>query len=92
VEGRQDQSDCQECRRARTDSHFLLTKKYLYANGVRLVRKYKVLPDDTVDVANMEVIMDKTKDPLPGITDGMKVDAKGKYMGIVLRRNCDTYA
>jgi len=41
------------------------------------VRKYKVLPDDTVDVANMEVIMDKAKDPLPGITDGMKVDAKG---------------
>jgi len=52
-------------------------EKYLYANGVRLVRKYKVLPDDTVDVANMEVIMDKAKDPLPGITDGMKVDAKG---------------
>src|SRR6266566_255082 len=47
-------------------------EKYLYANGVRLVRKYKVLPDDTVDVANMEVIMDKAKDPLPGITDGMK--------------------
>jgi gluconolactonase len=52
-------------------------EKYLYANGARLVRKYKVLPDDTVDAANMEVIMDKTKDPLPGITDGMKVDSKG---------------
>jgi sugar lactone lactonase YvrE len=52
-------------------------EKYLYANGVRLVRKYKVLSDDTVDVPNMEVIMDKTKDPLPGITDGMKVDARG---------------
>jgi gluconolactonase len=52
-------------------------EKYLYANGVRLVRKYKVLPDDTLDVANMVVIMDKTKDPLPGITDGMKVDANG---------------
>jgi gluconolactonase len=25
----------------------------------------------------MEVIMDATKDPLPGITDGVKVDVKG---------------
>jgi gluconolactonase len=52
-------------------------EKYLYANGNRLVRKFKVQPDDSVDVPNMEVIMDKTKDPLPGITDGMKVDSKG---------------
>ena len=52
-------------------------EKYLYANGARLVRRYRILPDDTVDVPNMEVIMDATKDSLPGITDGMKVDAKG---------------
>jgi gluconolactonase len=52
-------------------------EQYLYANGNRLVRKYKVLPDDSVDVSSMQIIMDKTKDPLPGITDGMKVDSKG---------------
>lgn len=52
-------------------------EQYLYTNGSRLVRKFKVLPDDTLDVASMQVIMDKVKDPLPGITDGMKVDSQG---------------
>src|SRR5215472_16234058 len=52
-------------------------EQYLYANGNRMVKKFKVQPDDSVDTASMEVIMDKTKDPLPGITDGMKVDSKG---------------
>jgi gluconolactonase len=54
-----------------------LDEKYLYANGARLVRQYKILPDDSVDVAYMKVISDMTAEKLPGITDGMKVDAKG---------------
>jgi gluconolactonase len=52
-------------------------EKYLYANGARLVRQYTILPDDSVDVANMKVVSDMTADKLPGITDGMKVDSKG---------------
>jgi gluconolactonase len=52
-------------------------EKYLYANGARLVRQYAIQPDDSVDVPNMKVLSDMTADKLPGITDGMKVDAKG---------------
>jgi gluconolactonase len=52
-------------------------EKYLYANGARLVRQYEIRADDSVDVPNMKVISDMTADKLPGITDGMKVDAKG---------------
>ena len=52
-------------------------EKYLYANGARLVRRYEIKPDDSVDVENMKVISDMTADKLPGITDGMKVDSKG---------------
>ena len=52
-------------------------EKYLYANGARLVRRYEIKPDDSVDVENMKVISDMTADKLPGITDGMKVDVKG---------------
>jgi len=52
-------------------------EKYLYANGARLVRRYVIQPDDSVDVPTMQVLSDMTADKLPGITDGMKVDAKG---------------
>ncbi len=52
-------------------------EKYLYANGARLVRQYTIRPDDSVDVPNMKILSDMTADKLPGITDGMKVDAKG---------------
>jgi gluconolactonase len=50
-------------------------EKYLYVNGDRKIMRYVVQPDDTV--ANGELFVDMTKDPLPGGTDGMKVDQKG---------------
>jgi gluconolactonase len=52
-------------------------EKYLYANGARLVRRFVIQPDDSVDVPNMQVLSDMTADKLPGITDGMKVNVKG---------------
>jgi gluconolactonase len=52
-------------------------EKYLYANGSRAkyVRRYRVLPDDTV--TDSEMFIDISGDKTPGITDGMKVDIKG---------------
>src|SRR6266480_547119 len=52
-------------------------EKTLYANGSRdkYVRRYRVLPDDTV--ADSQMFIDISGDPTPGITDGLKVDVKG---------------
>ena len=52
-------------------------EKYLYANGSRdkYVRRYRVLPDDTVTDSRM--FIDISGDKTPGITDGLKVDVKG---------------
>ena len=52
-------------------------EKYLYANGSRdkYVRRYRVLPDDTVTGSQM--FIDISADKTPGITDGVKVDIKG---------------
>ena len=52
-------------------------EKVLYANGSqnRYVRRYDVQPDDTL--TNSQMLIDMNSDPLPGITDGMKVDTKG---------------
>jgi gluconolactonase len=50
-------------------------EKYLYVNGARKIMRYEIKPDDTV--ANGEVFVDMSADPLPGGTDGMKVDQKG---------------
>jgi gluconolactonase len=52
-------------------------EKILYANGSqnRYVRRYDVQPDDTL--TNSQLLIDMNSDPAPGITDGMKVDAKG---------------
>jgi gluconolactonase len=52
-------------------------EKYLYANGSqnRYLRRYDVQPDDTL--TNSQMLIDMNSDPLPGITDGLKVDTKG---------------
>lgn len=50
-------------------------EKYLYVNGDRKIFRYEIRPDDTV--TNREVFVDMTADPLPGGTDGMKVDQMG---------------
>src|SRR6266853_1999516 len=52
-------------------------EKILYANGSRdkYVRRYRVLPDDTVTDSRM--FIDISGDKTPGITDGLKVDIKG---------------
>jgi gluconolactonase len=52
-------------------------EKYLYANGsqMRYVRRYDVQPDDTL--TNSQMFIDMNEDKARGITDGMKVDAKG---------------
>jgi gluconolactonase len=50
-------------------------EKYLYVNGDRKIMRHEIKPDDTV--ANGDVFVDMTADPLPGGTDGMKVDQKG---------------
>ena len=52
-------------------------EKYLYANGSRdkFVKRYRVLPDDTVTGGQM--FIDISVDKTPGITDGVKVDVKG---------------
>jgi gluconolactonase len=52
-------------------------EKILYANGSqnRYVRRYDMQPDDTL--TNSQMLIDMNSDPLPGITDGMKVDTKG---------------
>jgi len=52
-------------------------EKYLYANGSRdkFVKRYEVQPDGTL--ANGMMFIDISKDPTPGITDGLRVDSKG---------------
>ena len=52
-------------------------EKYLYANGSRdkFVKRYEVRPDGTL--ANGMMFIDISKDPTPGITDGLRVDSKG---------------
>jgi gluconolactonase len=52
-------------------------EKYLYANGSqnKYVRCYEVQPDDTL--TNSQMFIDMSSDTAGGITDGMKVDAKG---------------
>src|SRR5256885_7558087 len=52
-------------------------EKILYANGSRdkYVRRYRVLPDDTV--TDSQMFIDISGDPTPGITDGLKVDVRG---------------
>jgi gluconolactonase len=54
-----------------------LDERTLYANGSRdkYVRRYRVLPDDTV--TDSQMFIDISGDPTPGITDGLKVDIKG---------------
>ena len=52
-------------------------EKYLYVNGSqdRYIKRYDVQPDDTV--TNGQMLIDLKTDKAPGITDGMRVDAKG---------------
>ncbi len=52
-------------------------EKILYANGSRdkYVRRYRVLPDDTV--TDSQMFIDISGNKTPGITDGLKVDVKG---------------
>jgi gluconolactonase len=52
-------------------------QRILYANGGRnrYVKAYDVNADDTV--GNGRMLIDVHDDPLPGITDGLKVDVKG---------------
>ncbi len=52
-------------------------QKILYANGSRdrYVKRYDVLPDDTV--SNGRMLIDMNSDPAKGITDGLRVDVKG---------------
>src|SRR3984893_3863049 len=52
-------------------------EKFLYVNGSRdkYVKRYDVKPDGTL--ANGGMFIDISKDPTPGITDGLKVDVKG---------------
>jgi gluconolactonase len=52
-------------------------EKYLYVNGSRdnYVRRYEVLPDDTL--ASGKMFIDMSKETERGITDGLRVDTKG---------------
>jgi len=52
-------------------------EKYLYANGSRdrFVKRFEVQPNGTL--ANGMMFIDISKDPTPGITDGLRVDSKG---------------
>jgi gluconolactonase len=52
-------------------------EKYLYVNGSRdsYVNRYDVLPDGSL--ANGKLFIDLSKDPVRGITDGLRVDTKG---------------
>jgi len=52
-------------------------EKYLYANGSRdkFVKRYEVQPNGTL--TNGKMFIDISKDPTPGITDGLRVDSKG---------------
>jgi gluconolactonase len=52
-------------------------EKYLYVNGSRdnYVKRYEVLPDDTL--TNGKMFIDMSKETERGITDGLRVDTKG---------------
>jgi gluconolactonase len=52
-------------------------EKYLYVNGSRdnYVKRYEVLPDDTL--TNGKMFIDMSKETERGITDGLRVDSKG---------------
>ena len=52
-------------------------QKILYANGSRdrYVKRYDVLPDDTL--TNGRMLIDMNSDPARGITDGLRVDVRG---------------
>ncbi len=52
-------------------------QKILYANGSRdrYIKRYDVLPDDTL--TNGQMLIDMNSDPARGITDGLRVDVKG---------------
>jgi gluconolactonase len=52
-------------------------EKFLYVNGSRdnYVKRYEVLPDDTL--SNGKMFIDMSKDTERGITDGLRVDTKG---------------
>jgi gluconolactonase len=52
-------------------------QKILYANGSRdrYVKRYDVLPDDTL--SNGRMLIDMNSDPARGITDGLRVDIHG---------------
>src|SRR6266540_102400 len=52
-------------------------EKYLYANGSRdkFVKRYEVQRNGTLK--NGMMFIDISKDPTPGITDGLRVDSKG---------------
>src|SRR5262249_24587580 len=52
-------------------------EKILYANGSRdrFVKAYDVNADGTL--SNGRMLIDVNSDPLPGITDGLRVDVKG---------------
>jgi gluconolactonase len=54
---------------------FTPDEKFLYVNGLRKIMKYEVRPDGTL--ANGQLFTDMSSDPLPGGTDGMKVDQQG---------------
>ena len=52
-------------------------EKFLYVNGSRdnYVRRYEVLPDDTL--TNGKMFIDMSKETERGITDGLRVDTRG---------------
>jgi gluconolactonase len=52
-------------------------EKYLYANAgvAKFVKRYEVRPDDTL--TNGQMLIDLSKVPGEGITDGVRVDIKG---------------
>jgi sugar lactone lactonase YvrE len=52
-------------------------EKYLYVNAsvAKFVNRYEVRPDDSL--ANGKLLIDISKEPGQGITDGMRVDTKG---------------
>ena len=52
-------------------------EKFLYVNGSRdrFLKRYEVAADGTLK--NGTMLIDMNKDPLPGITDGLRVDTRG---------------
>jgi sugar lactone lactonase YvrE len=61
----------------RTDSRCRRTRNTCMrtAAATKYVRRYRVLPDDTV--TDSQMFIDISGDKTPGITDGLKVDVKG---------------